>query len=403
MSQMGQNRLLGDVCVASALPLRTDIHRWRDRSEKCHEQTIRPWSRRHDSSLSGLSNVLISSPTELVFAVRAVGEFLMMRRREFISFLGGATAWPLGARAQRAPIPVVGFMSARSADDSVRLVAAFRHGLAEAGYVEGRNVALEFRWVEDQNDQLVALAADLVRRQVTVIVADSTPGALAAKVATATIPIVVSLGSNPLEVGLVASLNRPGGNLTGVTTLNVEVGPKRLELLHELVPTATVVALLVNPTSPNLAETTAKDLRAAARTLGLQIHILHASAERDFDTVFATLVKLRAGALVIGSDAFFDSRSEQLAALAVRHAVPAIYQFREFAAAGGLTSYGGSYTDPFRQAGVYTGRILKGEKPADLPIQQSSKVELFINLKTARALGLNFPPALLGRADEVIE
>jgi putative tryptophan/tyrosine transport system substrate-binding protein len=326
-----------------------------------------------------------------------------MRRREFISFLGGATAWPLGARAQQAPIPVVGFMSARSADDSVRLVAAFRQGLAEAGYVEGRNVALEFRWAEDQNDRLVALAADLVRRQVTVIVADSTPGALAAKVATATIPIVFSLGSNPVEVGLVASLNRPGGNLTGVTTLNVEVGPKRLELLHELVPTATVVALLVNPTSPNLAETTAKDLRAAARTLGLQIHVLHASAERDFDTVFATLVQLRAGALVIGSDAFFDSRSEQLAALAVRHAVPAIYQFREFAAAGGLMSYGGSYTDPFRQAGVYTGRILKGEKPADLPIQQSSKVELFINLKTARALGLNFPPALLGRADEVIE
>jgi putative tryptophan/tyrosine transport system substrate-binding protein len=327
----------------------------------------------------------------------------MMRRREFISFLGGVTAWPLGARAQQAPMPVVGYMSARSADDSVRLVAAFRQGLAEAGYVEGRSVAIEFRWANDQNDRLVALAADLVRRQVTVIVADSTPGALTAKVATATIPIVFSMGSNPVELGLVVSLNRPGGNVTGITSINAQLAAKRLELLHEVVPTANVVALLVNPTSPNLAETTAKDLRAAAHPLGLQIHVLHARTERDFDTVFATLVQLRVGALVVGSDAFFDTRSEQLAGLAVRHAVPTIYQFREFAAAGGLMSYGGSYTDPFRQAGVYTGRILKGEKPADLPVQQSSKVELFINLKTARALGLNFPLTLLGRADEVIE
>jgi putative ABC transport system substrate-binding protein len=326
-----------------------------------------------------------------------------MRRREFISFLGGATAWPLGARAQQAPMPVVGYMGARSADDSVRLVAAFRQGLAEAGYVEGRNVAIEFRWADNQNDRLVALAADLVRRQVTVIIADSTPGALTAKAATATIPIVFSMGSNPVELGLVASLNQPGGNLTGVTNLNVEVGPKRLELLHELVPTATVIALLVNPTSPNLAEVTAKDLQAAARTLGLQVRVLQASTERELDTAFATLVQLQAGALVIGPDAFFDSRSEQLAALAIRHAVPTIYQFREFAAAGGLISYGGIYTDPFRQAGVYTGRILKGEKPADLPVQQSTKVELVINLKTARALGLNFPLTLLRRADEVIE
>jgi putative ABC transport system substrate-binding protein len=300
-------------------------------------------------------------------------------------------------------MPVVGYMGARSADDSVRLVAAFRQGLAEAGYVEGRNVAIEFRWADNQNDRLVALAADLVRRQVTVIIADSTPGALTAKAATATIPIVFSMGSNPVELGLVASLNQPGGNLTGVTNLNVEVGPKRLELLHELVPTATVVALLVNPTSPNLAEVTAKDLQAAARTLGLQIRVLQASTERELDTAFATLVQLQAGALVIGPDAFFDSRSEQLAALAIRHAVPTIYQFREFAAAGGLISYGGIYTDPFRQAGVYTGRILKGEKPADLPVQQSTKVELVINLKTARALGLNFPLTLLRRADEVIE
>ncbi len=327
----------------------------------------------------------------------------MMRRREFISFLGGVTAWPLGARAQQAPMPVVGFMSARSADDSVRLVAAFRQGLAEAGYVEGRNVATEFRWAEDQNDRLVALAADLVRRQVTVIVADSTPGALTAKVATATIPIVFSMGSNPVELGLVASLNRPGGNVTGITSINAQLAAKRLELLHELVPTATVVALLVNPTSPNLAETTAKDLRATARTLGLQIHVLHASTERDFDTVFATLVQLRAGALVVGSDAFFDSRSEQLAGLAVRHAVPTIYQFREFAAAGGLMSYGGSYTDPFRQAGVYTGRILKGEKPADLPVQQPTRFELVINLDRQGARPHRPPQALLMRADEVIE
>jgi putative ABC transport system substrate-binding protein len=327
----------------------------------------------------------------------------MMRRREFISFLGGATVWPLGARAQQAPMPVVGYMGARSADDSVRLVAAFRQGLAETGYVEGRNVAIEFRWADNQNDRLAALAADLVRRQVTVIIADSTPGALTAKAATATIPIVFSMGSNPVELGLVASLNQPGGNLTGVTNLNVEVGPKRLELMHELVPTATVVALLVNPTSPILAEVTAKDLRAAARTLGLEIRVLEASTERELDTAFATLVQLQAGALVIGPDAFFDNRSEQLAALAIRHAVPTIYQYREFAAAGGLMSYGGIYTDPFRQAGVYTGRILKGEKPADLPVQQSTKVELVINLKTARALGLNFPRTLLGRADEVID
>jgi putative ABC transport system substrate-binding protein len=248
------------------------------------------------------------------------------------------------------------------------------------------------------------LAADLVRRQVTVIVAPgSTPAALAAQAATSTIPIVFWVGGNPVELGLVGTLNRPGGNLTGVTTLNTELEPKRLELLHELVPTASIIALLVNPTSPILAEFTTKDLHSAARTRGLELLVLNASSERECDTVFANLRQLRVGGLVIASDAFFSSRLEQLGALAIRYAVPAVYQFREFAVAGGLMTYGSSLTDPFRQAGTYTGRVLKGEKPADLPVQQVTKIELIINLKTAKALGLTIPLPLLGRADEVIE
>jgi putative tryptophan/tyrosine transport system substrate-binding protein len=328
-----------------------------------------------------------------------------MKRREFITLLGGAAAaWPLAARAQQPAMPVIGFLGSASPDRWAGRMRAFHQGLSETGYAEGRNVAIEYRWAEGQNDRLGPLAAELVGRQVTVIVTPgSTPAALAAKAATTTIPIVFEVASDPVELGLVTSLARPGGNITGVTSLNAEVGPKRLELLHELVPTATVVGLLVNPTNPNLAELTTKNLHAAARSLGLKMHILHASADRDFDTVFATLNQLRAGALVIGTDPFFSSRLEQLATLTAHHAVPTVYQFREFTANGGLMSYGGSLTDTFRAAGVYTGRILKGDKPADLPVQRTTKVELFLNLRTAKVLGLEVPRTLIARADEVIE
>ena len=325
-----------------------------------------------------------------------------MRRRQFIALVGGAATWPLAARAQPPAMPVIGFLNSASPDGYAVPVRAFRQGLKDIGYVEGQNVAIEYRWAEGQYDRLPALAADLVRRQVTAIAATSTPAALTAKAATTTIPIVFTTASDPMRLGLVASLSRPGGNVTGATQLNVEVGPKRLELVRELLPAATIIALLVNPTNP-VAETLARDLQAAARTIGLQLHILNASTERDIDDAFANLAKLRAGALVVGSDVFFNTRSEQLGALTVRHRVPTIYQYREFAAAGGLMSYGGSITDSYRRAGGYTGRILKGEKPADLPVQQSTKVELIINLKTAKTLGLTLPLSLLGRADEVIE
>jgi ABC-type uncharacterized transport system substrate-binding protein len=327
----------------------------------------------------------------------------MMKRRTFITLLGGAaTAWPLAVRAQQSAMPVIGVLDGRSADESTPLVAALRRGLNETGFVEGRNVAIEHHWAHGQYDRLPALAADLVRRQVTVIATSGNASALAAKTATATIPIVFLTGADPVQAGLVASLSRPGGNLTGVTSLGVELGPKRLELLHELVPAATTIAILVNPANRS-AEIQVRDMQAAARTLGLELHILQASTEREIDAAFAALTRLRAGALVISPEAFFNSRSEQLAALTVRHAVPAIYTYREFAAAGGLMSYGGSITDSYRQAGIYVGRILKGEKPADLPVQQSAKVGLIINMKTAKALGLTVPFALLGRADEVFE
>jgi putative ABC transport system substrate-binding protein len=323
-------------------------------------------------------------------------------RREFITLVGGAATWPLAGRAQQPALPVIGFLGSESADLYASRLRPFRQGLSETGYVEGRNVAIEYRWAEDQNDRLPALVSDLVRRQVTVIAAGGGPSARAAKAATTKIPIVFHVGVDPVQAGLVASLNQPGGNLTGVTVLAVELGPKTLELLHELVPAATVIVFLVNPTNPN-AEILSRDAQAAARTLGLQVHILHASAERDFDAVFANLVQLRAGVLVIGGDAFFTSRMEQLAALALRNAVPTVFQYREFAAAGGLMSYGGNFTESYRQAGLYIGRILRGEKPADLPVQQITKVELIINLKTAKRLGITVPLALLTRADEVIE
>jgi len=300
-------------------------------------------------------------------------------------------------------MPVIGFLNGASPDGYAHAVAAFRQGLKETGYVEGQNVTIEYRWADGQFDRLPALVADLVRRQVSVIAATTAAAALAAKASTTTIPIVFETAADPVQLGLVASLNQPGGNVTGITQLAVGLGPKELQLLHELVPTARVMALLVNQNNFSLAEAETSELQSAAHTLGLELHVLNANTEADFDAALANVIKSGAGGLVIATDVLFTSHSAQLAMLATRYAVPAVYKGREFAAAGGLMSYGSDIKDSYRLAGVYTGRVLKGEKPADLPVQQATKIELIINLKTAKALGITFPLSLLGRADEVIE
>ena len=327
-----------------------------------------------------------------------------MRRRDFITLMCTAAAWPLAARAQQPTIPVLGFLNVASPQNYARQLSAFRKGLEEAGFVDGRNVTIEFHWADGHNDRLPAMAADLVQRHVTAIAATSTPAALAAKAAASTIPVVFETAGDPIQLGLVASLNKPGGNVTGAASLGVEViAAKGLELLHGLIPAARVVGLLVNPINSVIAESQERKVLSAASSLGLDVHVLSAGSERDFDAVFAKLGELRAAALMISADPLFTSHSEQLAALAVRHAIPTIYARREFAAAGGLLSYGSDITDSYHLAGVYTGRVLKGEKPADLPVQQATKVELIINLKAAKALGVNVPLTTLGRADEVIE
>ena len=326
-----------------------------------------------------------------------------MRRRDFIKMIGGgAAALPLGAKAQTPAMPVVGYLSANTASGDARPIRAFVEGLAQTGYEDGKTVKIVYRWADGQYDRLPSMAADLVRDQVAVIAALSTPAVRAAKAATTSVPIAFTTIADPVQIGFVASLNRPGGNLTGVTLLAVEVGPKLLEILRGVVPSATIIALLVNPTNPN-SETQVKNTLEAARRLGLELLVLNASAERDFDAVFAKLREQKASALIIGQDVYFNAESARLAALTVRHAIPAIYPLPEFAAAGGLFSYGSSRSDAWRQAGVYVGRILKGEKPAELPVMQPTKFELTINLKTARALGLTIPQPLLATADEVIE
>jgi putative ABC transport system substrate-binding protein len=331
-------------------------------------------------------------------------QFDRLKRREFITLLGGAAAaWPLAARAQQAqPVRRIGVLSTRAPGADPHLLTALQRGLEETGFVDGQNLGIEYRFAANQYDRLPTLAADLVGQRVALIVSMGTPAAPAAKAATATIPIVFGVGDDPVQLGLVVSLARPGGNLTGITTLSGELGSKRLELLRELVPTAALVGVLVNPSNVN-AEAVLKDLQAAARAIGLQIHLLRASTEREIEAAFATLLALRAGGLMVGTDPFFNSRSDLIARLALRHAVPTVYQFREFAAAGGLMSYGGSITEVYRLAGLYAGRILKGEKPADLPVHQSTKVEMILNLQTAKSLGLTVPTTLLARADEVIE
>jgi putative ABC transport system substrate-binding protein len=326
-----------------------------------------------------------------------------MRRREFIAGLGSAALWPLVVQAQQPVIPIVGFLNSQSAQNYQRQLAAFLDGLAEAGYVDGRNVKIEYRWAENHSDRLPALMADLVEKKATVIAATSTPAALAAKAAKTTIPIVFETGFDPIQLGLVTNLNKPSENITGVTQLNALVTPKRLELLHELVPKANVIGLLVNPANPTLIEVETNGAMSAAHSFSVTLHVLNASNEGDFEGVFAKLTELGAGGLVVGADPLFTSRSTRLGELAARYAMPAVFENRSFAAAGGLASYGSNALDSYRLTGVYVARILKGEKPADLPVQQGTKLELFINAKSAKALGITVPLPLSGRADEVIE
>jgi putative ABC transport system substrate-binding protein len=327
-----------------------------------------------------------------------------MRRRDFFTVLGGATAWPLTARAQQPAMPVVGFLSGWSSGDSIEYLDYFRRGLAEGGYREGRNVAIEFRYADGHFDRLPGLVADLVQRRVNVIaIPNTTASAFAAKAATQTIPIVFSLGSNPVEVGLVASLNHPGGNLTGFTALQTAVTAKRVEMVHELLPKATRIAFLVNPANQALAEADTKEAQETARSLGLDLLVLNASSPSEIDAAFATLVREQASALLTNSESYFMIQRDQFAALAARHAVPTMYAYRENTLAGGLMSYGSNFLNATRRLGLYTGRILNGEKPADLPVQQASDIELIINLKTAKTLGIAVPQSLQNRADEVIE
>jgi putative ABC transport system substrate-binding protein len=327
-----------------------------------------------------------------------------MGRREFMALLGTAALSPPPAQGQHQSMPVIGYLGPESPGPFASRVRAFRDGLAEAGYVEGRNVAIEYRWAEGNNERLPALAADLVASKVAVIVVlGNTASTVAAKAATTEIPIVFRVAADPVELGFVKRMNQPGGNLTGVTTLGAEVGPKQLELLHEIVPSATVVAALVNPSNTALAEHQSRAFPGAARKLGLELHLVRASSDDELDAAFATLHGLGAGALVVASDAFFNSRNERIAALALRHRIPTASPYREFAEAGGLMGYGGSIVDASRQAGVYTGRILNGEKPGDLPVLQATKLELVLNLRTAKALGLTVPLTLQAQADEVIE
>jgi len=326
-----------------------------------------------------------------------------MRRRDLIILLSGIVTWPFTARAQQPVTPVVGYLSATSRDGGEERAAAFRRGLQESGYVDGQNVAIEYHWADEQVDRLPAMAADLVKRHVTVIATGTTPAVLAAQAATTTIPIVFEMGSDPVRLGLVANLNRPGGNVTGVTNLIVEVVPKRLELLHELLPTVKVMSLLVNSADRNLAQAQVREVLSAARNRGLELHVLNAANEGDFDAVFADVKRSHVGGIVIGAGSVFLHGINKLAALTVRHAVPAIYAYRDFPVAGGLMSYGSDFLDSYRLAGVYTGRVLKGENPAELPVVQATKFKLVINLKTAKALGITVPNTLIGRADELIE